>query len=72
MSGSPGDRQGPVALGAAGPSHVRRARPGYHRSVHHPEDRMEPRRSDVVGAVVLMAVLVGLIVVLYVSAWQGA
>ena len=32
---------------------------------------MEPRRSDVVGAVVLMAVLVGLIVFLYVGAWQG-
>jgi len=33
---------------------------------------MEPRRSDVVGAIVLMAVLVGLIALLYVGAWQGA
>lgn len=33
---------------------------------------MEPRRSDIVGAVVLLAVLVGLILLLYVAAWQGA
>ncbi len=33
---------------------------------------MEPTRRDVIGAATLALVLVGLVVLLFVSAWQGA